>query len=91
MKGRFKMPIDKNGREYILIHTDNENLPDIFKYQINGKTATENYIDILKQRKIQKEKERQIEKQVEEELQRQIDKKLSSLLESKLEELLKGF
>lgn len=91
MKGRFKMPIDKNGREYILIHTDNENLPDIFKYQINGKTATENYIDILKQRKIQKEKQREIEKKVEEELQRQIDKKLSVLLENKLEELLKGF
>ena len=85
------MPIDKNGREYILIHTDNKYLPDIFKYQINGKTATENYADMLKQRKIKREKERQIEKQVEEELQRQIDKKLSSLLESKLEELLKGF
>ena len=85
------MPIDKNGREYILIHTDNENLPDIFKYQINGKTATENYADMLKQRKIEKEKQREIEKQVEEELQRQIDKKLSVLLENKLEELLKCF
>ncbi len=85
------MPIDKNGREYILLHTDNENLPDIFKYQINGKTATENYADMLRQRKLKREREREIEKQVEEELQKQIDEKLSSLLESKLDELLKGF
>ena len=37
------MPIDKQGREYIIIGIDNENTPDILKYQMNGKTANENY------------------------------------------------
>jgi hypothetical protein len=37
------MPIDKQGREYIIVGIDNDNTPDIFKYQMNGKTANENY------------------------------------------------
>lgn len=81
------MPIDKNGREYFIVGMDKEDIPDIFKYQINGKTANENYQDILKNRRIKREKERQLEK----ELEKQINEKLSSLLEEKLNELLKGF
>lgn len=85
------MPIDKNGRKYIIVGNTAEDLPDIFKYQLNGKTATENYADILKQRKLKREQEREIEKRVEQELEKQVNEKLSVLLEQKLAELLKGF
>lgn len=85
------MPIDKNGKEYFIVGKDRNKIPDIFKYQLNGKSAQENYNDIVKQRRIKRQQEREIEKQVEEELQRQIDLKLSALLEEKLNELLKGF
>lgn len=88
------MPIDKQGREYIIIGIDNENTPDIFKYQMNGKTANENYQDILKQRRLkaqQDREKREKEIQLEKDLEKEIEKKLSSLLEQKLNELLKGF
>lgn len=88
------MPIDKQGREYIIIGIDNENTPDILKYQMNGKTANENYQDILKQRRLkaqQDREKREKEIQLEKDLEKEIEKKLSSLLEQKLNELLKGF
>lgn len=88
------MPIDKQGREYIIVGMDNENIPDIFKYQLNGKTANENYQDILKQRRLKAQQERekkQREIEIEKELEKEIETKLSSLLEKKLDELLKGF
>ena len=88
------MPIDKNGRKYIIVGMDNDNIPDIFKYQLNGKTANENYQDILKQRRLKAQEERekkQKEIEIEKELEKQIEEKLSSLLESKLNELLKRF
>lgn len=88
------MPIDKQGREYIIVGIDNDNTPDIFKYQLNGKTANENYQDILKQRRLKAQQERekkQRELEIEKELEKEIETKLSSLLERKLDELLKGF
>lgn len=88
------MPIDKQGREYIIVGIDNDNIPDIFKYQLNGKTANENYQDILKQRRLKAQQERekkQREIEIEKELEKEIETKLSSLLERKLDELLKGF
>lgn len=88
------MPIDKQGREYIIVGMDNDNIPDIFKYQMNGKTANENYQDILKQRRLKAQQEREKrerEKEIEKELEKEIETKLSALLETKLEELLKGF
>lgn len=88
------MPIDKQGREYIIVGIDNDNIPDIFKYQLNGKTANENYQDILKQRRLKAQQERekkQRELEIEKELEKEIETKLSSLLERKLDELLKGF
>lgn len=88
------MPIDKNGRKYIIVGMDNDNIPDIFKYQLNGKTANENYQDILKQRRLKAQQERekkQRELEIEKELEKEIETKLSSLLERKLDELLKGF
>lgn len=78
------MPIDKQSRE----------LPDIFKYQLNGKTANENYQDFLKQRRLKAQQERakqEKELEIEKELEKEIETKLSSLLETKLNELLKGF
>lgn len=88
------MPIDKQGREYIIVGIDNDNTPDIFKYQLNGKTANENYQDILKQRRLKAQQERakkEKELEIEKELEKEIETKLSSLLERKLDELLKGF
>lgn len=88
------MPIDKNGRKYIIVGRDNDKTPDIFKYQLNGKTANENYQEIKKQRRLKAQQEREQKKreiEIEKELEKQIEEKLSSLLESKLEELLKGF
>lgn len=88
------MPIDKNGRKYIIVGRDTDKTPDIFKYQLNGKTASENYEEIKKQRRLKAQQEReqkQREIEIEKELEKQIEEKLSSLLESKLEELLKGF
>lgn len=83
------MPIDKDGREYIIINKGKT--PDIFKYQLNGKSIQENYNEIKRQRQAEREQKRKIEKQLNEELEKQIEEKLSSLLESKLNELLKGF
>lgn len=88
------MPIDKQGRKYIIVGKDNDNTPDIFKYQMNGKTANENYQDILKKRRLKAQQEREKrerEKEIEKELEKEIETKLSALLETKLEELLKGF
>lgn len=85
------MPIDKDGREYIIVGRNNDKIPDIFKYQLNGKSIQENYNDIKRKRQAEREQKREFEKQLNEELEKQIEEKLSSLLESKLEELLKGF
>ena len=83
------MPIDKDVRKYIIIN-HNKEIPDIYKYQLNGKTGQENYIDLLENRK-KAHKKIMEEKEIEKELEKQIEKKLSVLLEQKLEELLKGF
>ena len=58
-------------------------LPDRFYYQLNGKTAQENYDEILQKRREQYYQQLQQEKEIKE----QLDK----IIKKEVEELIKGF
>lgn len=56
-------------------------MPDWVYYQVNGKTAQENYIDIVTKRDNEKEIEESITKQIEEIIDRNFDDILKELNE----------
>lgn len=97
------MPIDKDGKEYIIVHNDRDTkqiidlirnkgkVHDYFYNQINGKSFQENYNDSKRRIQAQREIEREIEKRVNAELEKKINEELPLLLEKKLNELLEGF
>ena len=65
-------------------------MPDWWYYQVNGKSATENYLDMVNKRdmKLREELLRQREK---EELEKEIEDKLEDTIEKVLNDLLKDF
>lgn len=77
-------------KELIEYYYNNGEMPDWVYYQVNGKSATENYLDMVNKRdkKLREELLRQREK---EELKKEIDAKLEDTLEKVLNELLKDF
>lgn len=64
------MPIDKNGKKYIIVGADRHELPPRFKYFNNGKTIQENYNDIIKERRRKAAEEREFEKRLNAELEK---------------------
>ena len=54
-------------------------MPDWVYYQVNGKTAQENYIDIVAKRDNERELEESITKQIEETIDRHFDDILKEL------------
>ena len=76
-------------------------LPDRYWYQLNGKSAQENYnaqhkkmMEQYRQREAEQRREAEekaLEKKLEADLEKQIEKKLDKALEKALDDLLKGF
>lgn len=79
--------MDKQMIEY---YHDNGLMPDWWYYQVNGKSATENYFDIVEKRN-QKLREEMVRQQEKEELEKELEAKLEVTLEKVLNDLLKDF
>lgn len=76
--------MDKQMIEY---YHDNGLMPDWWYYQVNGKSAEENYIDIVNKRDRKyrdevslKREQEELEKQAEEELEKTLEKALDDIL-----------
>lgn len=76
--------MDKQMIEY---YQDNGLMPDWWYYQVNGKSAEENYIDIVNKRDRKyrdevslKREQEELEKQAEEELEKTLEKALDDIL-----------
>ena len=72
---------------------DNKNIPDWIKYQINGKTANENYREIVQKRQqalkeIEEYKELR-KAQIDIEIEKQIEEEIIIKIENALEDLIK--
>jgi len=65
-------------------------MPDWWYYQVNGKSATENYLDIVSKRDRQLREEMLREKE-KKELEKELETKLEETLEKVLNDLLKDF
>lgn len=81
-------------KEMIEYYHDNGLMPDWWYYQVNGKSAEENYLDMVKKRdrRMREEYQRQIEReQMKKELEKDLESKLEVTLEKALNELLKDF
>ena len=69
-------------------------MPDWWYYQVNGKSATENYLDMINKRdkEFREELLRQKEKEeMKKELEKEFETKLEDTLEKALDDLLKKF
>lgn len=77
-------------KEMIEYYHNNGLMPDWWYYQVNGKSATENYLDMVNKRdmKLREELLRQREK---EELEKEIEDKLEDTIEKVLNDPLKDF
>ena len=81
-------------KELIEYYHNNGEMPDWIYYQVNGKSATENYIDMVNKRdkELREELLRQREKEeMRRELEKEFEAKLEDTLEKALDELLKKF
>lgn len=74
-------------RSYIEMLHKNEKMPDKVYYQLNGKTAQENYDAIkqkqrewLRSRAEQTRHDKEIEKEIEEKLEKTVEKALTDIL-----------
>ena len=65
-------------------------MPDWWYYQVNGKSATENYLDIVSKRERQLSEE-MLREQEKKELEKELETKLEETLEKVLNDLLKDF
>lgn len=66
-------------KEEIEYYRNSGLMPDWVYYQVNGKTAQENYIDIVSKRDNERELEKSITKQIEETIDRHFDDVLKEL------------
>ena len=83
--------MDKQMIEY---YHNNGEMPDWIYYQVNGKSATENYLDMINKRdkEFREELLRQKEKEeMNKELEKEFETKLEDTLEKALDDLLKKF
>lgn len=65
-------------------------MPDWWYYQVNGKSAEENYIDMVNRRSL-KFREEMLREQEKKELEKELEAKLEETLEKVLNDLLKDF
>ena len=79
--------MDKQMIEY---YHDTGLMPDWWYYQVNGKSATENYLDIVSKRDRQL-REEMLREQEKKELEKELEAKLEETLEKVLNDLLKDF
>lgn len=77
--------MDKQMIEY---YHDNGLMPDWWYYQVNGKSAEENYIDIVNKR-YRKYRDEVSLKREQEELEKQAEEELEKTLEKALDDILK--
>ena len=84
MKGDYYMSLTKEQIEYL---HDRGLMPDMYYYQINGKSFQENYISIHRQRQQQYKKFME-ERQQQKELEKHLDTAIEEALEKALGKLL---
>lgn len=77
-------------KEMIEYYHDNGLMPDWIYYQLNGKSATENYYDMVKKRQ-RKFREEILREQERKELEKEIEKELEKTIDKALDDILKGF
>ncbi len=77
-------------KEMIEYYHDRGLMPDWWYYQVNGKSATENYLDIVSKRDRQL-REEMLREQEKKELEKELETKLEETLEKVLNDLLKDF
>ena len=65
-------------------------MPDWWYYQVNGKTAEENYIDMVNRRSL-KFRDEMLREEEKKELEKELEVKLEETLEKVLNDLLKDF
>ena len=65
-------------------------MPDWWYYQVNGKTAEENYIDMVNRRSL-KFRDEMLREEEKKELEKELEAKLEETLEKVLNDLLKDF
>ena len=77
-------------KEMIEYYHDRGLMPDWWYYQVNGKSAEENYIDMVNRRSL-KFREEILREQEKKELEKELEAKLEETLEKVLNDLLKDF
>ena len=77
-------------KEMIEYYHDRGLMPDWWYYQVNGKSAEENYIDMVNRRSL-KFREEMLREQEKKELEKELEAKLEETLEKVLNDLLKDF
>ena len=77
-------------KEMIEYYHDRGLMPDWWYYQVNGKSAEENYIDMVNRRSL-KFREEMLREQEKRELEKELEAKLEETLEKVLNDLLKDF
>ena len=65
-------------------------MPDWWYYQVNGKSAEENYIDMVNRRSL-KFRDEMLREEEKKELEKELEVKLEETLEKVLNDLLKDF
>lgn len=81
---------NESRQEYIERAYRDGNMPDWVYYQLNGKTAQENYNDICR-RRAEETLKRQEEKDALDALEKEAEEQLEKVLEKSLDDLLKDF
>mgnify|MGYP000111314537 CR=1 FL=1 len=77
-------------KEMIEYYHDRGLMPDWWYYQVNGKTAEENYIDMVNRRSL-KFRDEMLREEEKKELEKELEAKLEETLEKVLNDLLKDF
>ena len=77
-------------KEMIEYYHDRGLMPDWWYYQVNGKTAEENYIDMVNRRSL-KFRDEMLREEEKKELEKELEVKLEETLEKVLNDLLKDF